>query len=158
MNKLATKTSFRPIILLSVLSLQMAILGGTLLHTWDTTAADLFMRWRLKLNRSDRDRKAGQVAMVAIDKKTLDAYGLYGRGQWLTRKPFVEQLSYFSGRYSPSVVAYDLLFQETLGDDHRGADNNIGMSLSKLTDIRETLDDLIHQGDDFAPNALMNIV
>ncbi len=53
-----------------------------------------------------------EVTLVGIDDYTDRKVGQYGKGDWLTRKPFLEQIKYFEKVFQPSVLAYDIIFLE----------------------------------------------
>ena len=59
------------------------------------------------------------ITLIGIDDYTNGKLGLFGRGQWVTRRPFVDQLEYVREFYKPAVLAYDIIFSETQGDDEK---------------------------------------
>jgi len=64
---------------------------------------------------------ADQITLIGIDDRATErtALGVYGKGIWVTRKPFTDQLPYFSKVYQPRVVAYDLLLKSVEHADYR---------------------------------------
>ncbi len=63
------------------------------------------------------------IALVGIDDYTYKKIGQYGKGIWLTRKPFLEQLKYFRAVYKPSVLAYDIIFREFEGEEENKSED-----------------------------------
>ena len=128
-------------LLLSILSLELAVVCGSFVSNWDVSSADAFIRLRRRMVGRGGASSQQPLSLVAIDGPTMDVYGLYGRSQWLTRKPFVEQLNVFAAQYDPTVLAYDVLFHETLGESSSDEKpvtespvklNRIGEEVSKL--------------------------
>ena len=98
-----------PVVLISLLALETAVLVGGWLGTVEAQSADLRMRLRRRLASVTRIHPA--LTLVAIDASTQQSLGRYGAGQWLGRRPFVDQLACFESLFNPSVLAYDIIFQ-----------------------------------------------
>lgn len=124
MNDSKKKPRFRltaslTIFLISILSLEFSILGSGLLETWEAATTDLRMRW-CRYFMPDSAIQGGQdIVLFAIDAETENTFGKFGSGQWLSRKPFFDQLMFFEEYLRPSVLAYDIIFKERLGSGTR---------------------------------------
>ncbi|MCJ8329400.1 MAG: hypothetical protein MJH11_05345, partial [Lentisphaeria bacterium] len=78
----------------------------------DATIQDEIIILRNKISEQPISDK---VVLIGIDDRTNDVLGVYGKGQWTTRTPFIEQTKAYRNS-PPKVVAYDLIFANILGD------------------------------------------
>lgn len=109
----------RVILLLSLLSMEMAVLGGKLFSSWETESADLLMSWRYLLTPAPATQVSPDIAVLAIDTKTQNRLGRFPAGKWLSREAYSDQLAFFDNFIRPSVLAYDIVFQDITGDSIR---------------------------------------
>lgn len=130
-----------PVLLLSALALEIVILISGPIRTWETASADLLMRWRYSVCQwisPPRDLIHGDITLLAIDVKTQEIMGRFGAGPWLSREPFLCQVRFFEEAFRPTVLSYDILFQDTLGSSAR-AGERVSESPEKLRAIVEEL-------------------
>jgi adenylate cyclase len=74
------------------------------------------MQWRCQIGAEKREARArGDIKLLAIGSESQDRIGRYGQGAWLSREPFLEQLAFFSEWCRPTVIGYDILFQDAQG-------------------------------------------
>ena len=98
-SKARRRLTWLAIIGLCALSLLLSLILGSAFQTWDWSATDLFVRWRHALG-SGEEAVDWPITFIAIDERCQQEYGLYGRGQWLARRPFVEQALACKAKYS----------------------------------------------------------
>ena len=122
--------------LLSMLSLEAAVLTGRLGDVWEAASADLRMRTRLACGGAT-GRAAPDVTLVAVDARTQAELGKFDSGVWLSREPYADQLVFFERHLKPSVLAYDIVFQQKLGKRESGG---ISESAEAIRGIRDDLD------------------
>ena len=99
-------------ILACVFALSLVPIGERMLlfEYVDANFHDQLFRLR---NGSEKKRPiSDDIVLVGIDDNTQLKLGTYGKGQWVARIPFIEQIAYFH-RFRPKVLAYDLLFLDT---------------------------------------------
>ncbi len=120
------------VIMLSVLSLEAVYLLSGPMSTLDAGSVDLRMRAKSVL-QSSRPHPKG-VILIAIDPLTHEKKGRYGAGQWLSRKPFADQIAFVRDYFDPSVLAYDIIFQSTLEGGAKDADR-VSESSDKIASI-----------------------
>jgi len=113
------RSGLRIVILWSFLSMEIGILGGVLFKNWETASADLFMTWRHVFTRSSSALVNPYIAALAIDTKTQNRMGRFPAGKWLSREAYSDQLSFFDNFLSPTVLAYDIVFQDSVGESSR---------------------------------------
>ena len=104
----------------------------------DPLVHDRLTRWR---NGSEQP-VAPEVVLIGIDDPTIKSLGLYGRGQWLTRKPFEDHLRNCLSVYKPRILAYDVLFKPYEADAGIDAENNpfdLSYDVDRLTAIETDL-------------------
>jgi len=123
-----TRAGLRVIFLLSLLSVEVAILAGTLVKSWETASADLLMSWRYRLLPSPAARVNPGVSVISIDTETVNQLGRFPAGKWLSREAFCDQLSFFDQHLSPSVLAYDIVFQDSIGKSARRVQDTVATS------------------------------
>lgn len=102
---------------LSIAAMAIAWFAGLGLETYEAVSADFRMNLRCRVG-GDGARKArtrSDVVLLAIDPDAQDRLGRYGQGKWLSREPFFEQLAFFAGWYKPTVLGFDILFQDEEG-------------------------------------------
>ncbi|MCK5850340.1 MAG: adenylate/guanylate cyclase domain-containing protein [Kiritimatiellae bacterium] len=100
------------VVLISLLSLVSAVFVGNLLKSWESASVDLRMRWRYKLNPCPKQEVHPDVCLVAINHWTEIQIGRFGGGDWISRRPFYNQLTFFENYLRPSVLGYDIIFKE----------------------------------------------
>ncbi len=130
------------IIIISLLSLLSACGLGSMLGRWEAGSADLRMRLRYHLSRKmGISYVRNEITLLAIDTKTSTKFGMLQRGQWLSRKPYTDQLTFAERSFHPSVMAYDVIFQDPMGEDayRRG---HVSSSSDKLTQLQIALEKL----------------
>lgn len=167
---------FTTVLLISILSLEAGILLSRVFQPWEDASADLRMRWRHALS-SDADKMIrDDVVLLAIDRPTTRKMGKYGAGQWVWRKPFYDQLTFFEVFLEPEVMAYDFIFpawrekvvpggtaeaQKTEALDRIAADIRKVSSDRSLTVEQRTLADItrfsLEQGTVFLTHRLASI-
>ncbi|MFO7871627.1 MAG: adenylate/guanylate cyclase domain-containing protein [Kiritimatiellia bacterium] len=145
-----------PVILLSVLSLEAAVLAARLLQPWESASADMFMRWRYHLTPSAGRTPRQDITLLAVDRRTLNEFGRFGAGEWLARRPFCNQIEFFRRYFQPTVVAYDILFQETQGGTSHGY--RVSESPRRTAEISEAVKSLSeHPGRMLSPPLLYDM-
>ncbi len=132
------------VVLLSVLSLEAGVLVARLFRPWEDASVDLRMRWRHALSSEAEKNIRKDVILLAIDEPTVRKLGKYGSGEWLWRKPFYDQLTFFEVFFEPSVVAYDFIFPSWHGSE--------GGSQKPVTRSPETLNSIIRDINHIASN------
>lgn len=102
------------ILIVAAVALVLALLMGRFLEGVEQASLD----WRLRLRYAIKDNPgpSKNLVVLAIDNATIEKFGRYGAGQWIVRKPFIDQLLFFERFMDPSVLAYDIIFQEDLGE------------------------------------------
>ncbi len=118
--------------LLIVIFLANLEAGDTkLLYRFDAPIHDRFFRLRNYVTERSvfkylfkKQPISQDITLVGIDDYTIEKLGLYGRGQWVTRKPFVKQLEFAQKFFKPAILAYDIILAE-ISDDRRDDDDKI---------------------------------
>lgn len=165
-----------PVILFSLMAFQSAFLIGSALLPWEYAVNDVFVRWRYFLLPQPEALVHPDVAAVGIDSTTVEKFGRFGSGSWITRRPYVDQLLFMDGYLSPSVLAYDIILEDALGQLSRqyGRVTESGERLERVIEELEqvksspgviaqafVLDELnrfsIEQGNDWLANTLAKI-
>jgi len=137
------RAGLRVVFLLSLLSMEAAILAGTLVRSWETATADMLMAWRYYLLPSPAAQVNPGVSVVSIDTETVNQLGRFPAGKWLSREAFCDQLSFFDNHLAPSVLAYDIVFQDSIGKSARkkygtgSSRDNLPRIISSLKTISE---------------------
>ena len=104
------------VVLAVTLALSLVNVGGTpILGRSEASIGDFLVR---KRNDLGPQPISNDITLVGIDDKTTKQLGLFGKGTWVTRKPFMLQLPYFERAYKPSVVAYDIMFKSVTHDQY----------------------------------------
>jgi class 3 adenylate cyclase/CHASE2 domain-containing sensor protein len=89
---------------------------------------------------------ADQITLIGIDDKTSVDLGAYGKGVWITRKPFLDQIPYFRSVFKPKVVAFDIVFKEAIGQEvdkkHQG--DSLLEDYDRLMAISQSIQSLAH--------------
>ena len=99
----------------------LSLLGGRVfVRNVDAFLHDRLFRCRNRI--FPHQRIDDRITLVGIDDRTNRDIGAYGKGKWLTRMPFVQQLQTMR-QYPPAVVAYDILFMDPLAEGERQADD-----------------------------------
>ena len=135
--------------LLSVLAFEVALLAGNGVKPWEPAVQDLFMRWRYHLLPSPEELVHPDVAAIGIDASTQEKFGRFGAGAWLTKQPFIDQLSFIDKYVKPSVIVYDIIFEDPLGRHSRKnrvseSDKKLGLVVEQLATVRENPGVLAH--------------
>lgn len=165
-----------PVLMLSVLAFEISILVGGAVSAWEPTVQDVFVRWRYHLLPSPAKLVHPDIAAIGIDSVTQEKFGRFGAGSWMTRKPFVDQLKFVENYLKPSVLAYDIIFEDSLGRLSRKygrvteSDARLENVIKEVTHIRANpsllaqsfiLDEInrfsIEQGNDWMANALASL-
>lgn len=128
----------RIVLLWSFLSMEIGILGGVLFKNWEIASADLFMTWRRALVQSSTSLVNPYISVLAIDTKTQNRMGRFPAGKWLSREAYSDQLSFFDNFLHPTVLAYDIVFQDSVGERAR-SDEKLSESPEKLKRMIEGL-------------------
>jgi class 3 adenylate cyclase len=105
----------------------------------DPLVHDRLTRWR---NRVHEQPIAAEVVLIGVDDQTNKKLGLYGRGDWLTRKPFEDHLRSCLSVYKPRIIAYDLLFkpyEADAGIDVVGDPFDLSYDVDRLSAIERDL-------------------
>jgi len=123
-----------PVTLVSLFALALALVLESMLVSVDPVVTDLLVRWRYNLAPKSR-RVSGHILLVGIDAETQNRKGRFGSGQWLARKPYHDQLSFFHDFFEPSVLAYDIVFQTMTASEKGG----------RVSDSPDALDDVIRE-------------
>ncbi len=104
---------------------------------------DFLIRQR---NAVARQPIADQITLIGIDDKTSVDLGAYGKGVWVTRKPFLDQIPYFRDVFKPRVVAFDIVFKEAIGQvvdkEHQG--DSLLEDYDRLMAISQSVQSLAH--------------
>ncbi len=115
----------------------VALAAGHLLRTWDEATNDLRMRWRQVLKTTPLPATSPAM-LLAIDTRSCDAIGRYGAGHWVSRKAYFDQLTFCESWLRPSVLGYDIIFENI-----RGREERAGARISETPErIREIVKDL----------------
>jgi len=103
----------------------------------DAPIGDFLLRSR---NALDKNQPVSpDITLIGIDDYTFNAIGPYGKGDWVWRKPFCDQVPYFKPNlFNPKVVAYDIVFKELQGKRNESA-QNILEDRERLTRISDTV-------------------
>ncbi|MDD4871251.1 MAG: adenylate/guanylate cyclase domain-containing protein [Kiritimatiellae bacterium] len=134
-----SRKGFRVILLLSLLSMEIVVLvGGTLLKSWETASADILMTWRYMLTPDPETLVNPEIVVLSIDTKTQNRMGRFPAGKWLSREAYSDQLSFFDNFLHPTVLAYDIVFQDIVGDSIRGS-QDVNSSSEKLLRVMNGL-------------------
>lgn len=133
-------SSFLPTILLVFLAFEVALVLRGPLSIWENAYSDLMMRWRRHLKSNSSSIAHPDVTFLAIDAVTQDKLGRFGSGDWQTRSPFFMQLAFFRSYATPSVLAYDIVIEDPLGQ--------LGRKKERVTEseilIRQIISELNH--------------
>jgi len=101
---------------ISAFAFAIALIVGWMLPSSEAAITDRLMKWRCMLGKDARRARArSDIVLLAIGGESQDRLGRYGQGMWLSREPFLEQLAFFSEWCRPTVVGYDILFQDAQG-------------------------------------------
>lgn len=106
----------------------------------DPLAHDALTRLR---NRVKAQPVSDQVVLIGIDDPAIEELGLYGRGKWLTRKPFEDHLRSCLKVYQPRILAYDLLFkpyEAEAGIDAEADPFDLSYDSERLSAIKDSID------------------
>jgi adenylate cyclase len=133
-NNMNTKI---PVILISVLCFELAIMVSSLMKHVENQTIDVFMRWRYLLTATPKSYVHPQLLLVAIDSDTQSKFGRFGAGKWITREPFFRQIYAFDKWFKPSVMLYDIVFEGIIGEKDRKL--RISESDSHLLRITEAI-------------------
>lgn len=146
-KKSLKSTELGVISLLSFGALLAAMLFSVFLKTLDDTTADVRMRWRYYLKPDSRAAVNPEIALLSINFETMRQLGRFGAGQWISRKPFCDQLHFFELYLKPSVVSYDLIFPDDIGISGEG---RVTESPESLTHIKKAIEDIENDPTDVA--------
>ncbi len=138
-----------PIVLISAAAFQAAVFLGGAVRTWEPAIHDIFVRWRYYMLPDSEGRVHPDVAAVGIDASTQEKFGRFGAGAWLTKQPFVDQLTFLSEYVRPSVIAYDIIFEDPLGRASRKhrvteSEKRLGLVENQIATVKESSGVLIH--------------
>lgn len=98
----------------------------SLFQQLDAPLHDFLFRVR---NRLFAQPVSPAITLVGVDDATTRALGKYGTGDWLIRRPFIEQVESFRRFYHPAVLAYDIFFARTSSQgDHPISENTPRLS------------------------------
>lgn len=134
-------TGWRMAVLLSCLSMEVAVLVSGRIGSFEDNTSDMRMRWCYAARRNPSSDIRKDVVLVAIDGATQERLGRFGAGRWLTRMPFSDQLFFFEEHLKPSVLAYDLLFQDAQGSRSRSV-ARVSESTNDLKRLAESMSEL----------------
>ena len=101
LKNLATPTAYKIGLLLTLISLGIYVTGLPFFNAMELKAFDLHLRQRGKI------APGNEVAIVAIDEKSIDAIG-----RWPWPRTRIAQLVESLNRYQAKVVAFDVIFSE----------------------------------------------
>jgi len=127
------------VFLLSALSMAVVGLMSGPLRTWETASADLLMRWRYTVHgwtSTPQTLVNEDITLLSIDADTQRILGRFPAGPWLSREPFLQQLGFFEEYFRPTVVAYDIVFQDPLG-----VSGHAGQRVSESTETLQRIVD-----------------
>jgi class 3 adenylate cyclase len=162
---------------LSVVAMAIAWFAGLGMETYEAVSVDFRMNLRCRTGGdSARQKRARQdIVLLAVDPESQDRLGRYGQGRWLSREPFFEQLAFFAGWYKPTVMGFDVLFQdedgwkagETLMESDSGAtDEDVRLALERRSrELRPLSLPVLHrinrmiakQGDEYLAHCLASV-
>ncbi len=145
------------IFLISGFSLVVGLLSSYTFGQLDSRVTDLWMQLRYELKPPSVVHARSDITILAVDYKTLRIKGLYGRGEWMARQPFLDQIHLFSQYYTPSVLAYDFLLQDERGDSGREADAAL-RSKTVVQPILDQLVDFAQTGEPFGTGPLLSMI
>ncbi|OGV86653.1 MAG: hypothetical protein A2340_02075 [Lentisphaerae bacterium RIFOXYB12_FULL_60_10] len=140
-----------PVVLLSVLALEAAVIISRLFPGWDDAATDLRLRWRAAFARG-MSAPHGDLTLVEIDDTTMRTFGRWGAGRWISRRPFLDQLIFLERHLKPTVLAFDVVFQDTTGafwaEQKRVSESESDMDhlVRQMTRIRSDPQQLVELG------------
>lgn len=138
-----------PIILISLLALGVSLFAGRFTINWEPAIHDQFMRWRHYLLPASSDLVHPDISAVGIDSSTQKRFGRFGSGMWLTRQPFLDQLSFMNDYLKPTVLAYDIIFEDPLGRVSRknritGSEKRLALVTEQVSTVMANPGVLIH--------------
>ncbi len=87
-----------------------------------------------------------QLTLIGIDDLTARRMGPFGKGVWVSRKPFVDQARYFHKIFNPKVVAYDLLLPDITAESDEADDTYWGEP-ERFTEMHEVIRKFSQEGD-----------
>ena len=127
-------------LLLSLICAGAAISMMPAFTKWDAGIVDAWMRLRYALQQDERRSAHSEITVLAVDSMTLREKGAWGKGDWMTRKPFADQMRCFNEYFQPTVIAYDFLFQNALADDaNANGVEPVSLSTESLARIGEEI-------------------
>jgi len=104
------------------------------------------------------------LALVAVDDFSVDPRAspladVWGRGGWLTRDHWVQQMQFHHEFFRPRVLAYDILFQpaENRGEAEAAAVLSRLLTLAPFTERRRQIERLELEGNNELENQLLNM-
>jgi len=125
------------VVVIAALAMVLAAAVGWLLPALESASVDLRMKWRYLLRPEALSGAHPDIALVEIEESTVRRIGRWGAGSWITRRPFQDQLLFFQKYLSPTVLAYDIVFQEAMG-------SGVG-SEKRITESPERIDRIIRE-------------
>jgi adenylate cyclase len=128
-------SGFLMVELLSLLSLQITLMAGKAIDAWEPALADMLFRWRYYLTVAAGNRVHPDVKVIGIDARSQDVLGRFGAGQWITRAPFISQIAFIEQNLKPSVLAYDIIIEDSLGQAAR--------NLSRISESPERINRIV---------------
>jgi len=96
--------------------MELCILCMPLFSTWENISADVRMRARYHFRPDSGGYAVPEVTLVAIDAETQRRLGQLNSTIWSGREPYFDLLAFLEEYFRPSVLAFDIVFEEMLGE------------------------------------------
>lgn len=129
----------------SLLSALLALGLQRYMGRWEAVLGDALMSARLAVfERAGTPRARQDVVLLALDNRTLEQLGRFRGGNWVARKPYADQTRFFLDYFSPSVLAYDVIFADAVGAAAR-AQGALGEDAERLAFVHGGLGELAAQ-------------
>lgn len=102
------------VVALCLASLAVSVLLSNIFSPWERATADLYMKWRYTLTQSPNELASPEILFISLDQDTQRRMGRYGGTTWASREPYIDQVRFFKAHLRPTVLAYDIVFQDSL--------------------------------------------
>lgn len=104
------------------------------------------------------------LAVISIDDQSVDPAAspladLWGRGGWLTRDLWAQQMQFHTDFFRPRILAYDILFFQSRQEARSAGAEALSrlQLLGSLSDRRRQVEELERSGNDELENQILNM-
>lgn len=146
--RLACRRPALVVVLLAASALFVVQVAGPGVARFERLGTDAGFRLRYAVNtglaggaRQGGKAVAGDICLIGIDSPSLARLGRFGGGDWVVRDPFRRLVSVLRNVFTPSVVAFDILFRPTVATHGPTADSAIAPEA--IAHLRQALDPLL---------------